>query len=234
MPSIRGRNIGIWNEVYFSTNGDVTIENPFISSKLPLPDTTSANLKIQVTLTNHKAAEVKGKLAGKIGDIEFELPVVLSAAENKTFELSSVEIPALHLKKPKLWWPNGYGKQNLYDVKFEFITADGKISDTKELKTGIREMTYSEDGGALKLWVNGKRFIARGGNWGFSESNLRYRSREYDIAVRYQKESNLNILRNWVGQTVDDEFFESCDKYGIMVWQDFWLANPSDGPNPKD
>jgi hypothetical protein len=39
-------------------------------------------------------------------------------------------------------------------------------------------MTYSEESGALKIWVNGKRFIARGGNWGFSESNLRYRSRE--------------------------------------------------------
>jgi beta-galactosidase/beta-glucuronidase len=45
---------------------------------------------------------------------------------------------------------------------------------------------------------------------------------------------NLNMLRNWVGQTGDDEFFEACDKSGIMVWQDFWLANPGDGPNPKD
>ena len=42
------------------------------------------------------------------------------------------------------------------------------------------------------------------------------------------------MIRNWVGQTVDEEFYKACDRYGIMVWQDFWLANPGDGPNPKD
>jgi hypothetical protein len=63
---------------------------------------------------------------------------------------------------------------------------------------------------------------------------LRYRAREYDIAVRYHKEMNFTMIRNWVGQTGDDEFFEACDRHGIMVWQDFWLANPVDGPDPND
>ena len=233
-PSVRGRNIGIWNEIYFSKSGNVTIGDPCISSKLPLPDTTSADLKVQLTLKNHSSENVNGKLKGKIDNIKFEMPVSLSSSEIKTINLDPTIISSLHIKNPKLWWPNGYGEQNLYDVKLEFISSDGKISDTKEFKTGIREMSYSEEGSALKIWVNGKRFIARGGNWGFSESNLRYRSREYDIAIKYHKEMNLNMLRNWVGQTGDDEFFESCDKYGIMVWQDFWLANPGDGPNPKD
>jgi hypothetical protein len=234
MPSIRGRNIGIWNEIYISASGSVTIEDHYISSKLPLPDITSADVKIQVTLENHKKENVKGKLKGKFGEVTFEAPVTLFASEIKNIKLDQSIISSFHLKNPKLWWPNGYGEQNLYDVKLEFVSDDGKISDTKEFKTGIREMSYSEEGGALKIWINGKRFIARGGNWGFSESNLRYRSREYDIAVRYHKEMNLNMLRNWVGQTGDDEFYEACDKYGIVVWQDFWLANPGDGPNPKD
>ena len=63
---------------------------------------------------------------------------------------------------------------------------------------------------------------------------LRYRAREYDIAVRYHKEMNFTMIRNWVGQTGDDEFYDACDRYGIMVWQDFWLANPLDGPDPND
>lgn len=234
LPSIRGRNIGIWNEIYFSTSGEVTIEDPFITSKLTLPDTTSADLKLQVTLKNHSSENVKGTLKGKIGGLNFETPVSLSSSEIKTIILDPSTISSFKLDNPKLWWPNGYGEQNLYDVYLEFVSGDGKTSDTKEFKTGIREITYSETGGALKIWVNGKRFIARGGNWGFSESNLRYRSREYDIAVRYHKEMNLNMIRNWVGQTGDDEFFDACDKYGIMVWQDFWLANPGDGPDPHD
>jgi hypothetical protein len=234
LPSIRGRNIGIWNEIFLSTSGDVTVEDPVITSDIPLPDTTSANLNIEVTLKNHNKKNTSGKLLGIIGNVKFEIPVLLTSQETKKLKLDSSTIPALHIKNPKLWWPNGYGKQNLYDAEIQFVLNDGKISDVKKFKTGIREISFSEKKDALKVWVNGKRFIPRGGNWGFSESDLRYRSREYDIAVRNHKEMNLNIIRNWVGQTGDDEFFEACDKYGIMVWQDFWLANPGDGPNPKD
>jgi len=95
-------------------------------------------------------------------------------------------------------------------------------------------MSYKEDDGVLKVWVNGRRFIPRGGNWGFSESMLRYRAREYDATLRYHREMNFNMIRNWVGQIGDDAFYEACDRHGVMVWQDFWLANPWDGPNPDD
>ncbi len=79
----------------------------------------------------------------------------------------------------------------------------------------------------LKMFINGRRFFPKGGNWGFSEYNLRYGADEYDTAVRMDRETiNLNMIRNWVGQTGDEEFYEACDKYGIVVWQDFWLANP--------
>ena len=78
------------------------------------------------------------------------------------------------------------------------------------------------------------RFIGRGGNWGFGESNLNYRGREYDIAVAYHADMNFTMMRNWVGQIGDKELYEACDRHGIMIWQDFWLANPSDGPDPYD
>ena len=42
----------------------------------------------------------------------------------------------------------------------------------------------------------------------------------------------MNILRNWVGMIGDEELNEACDRHGIMIWQDFWLANPADGPDP--
>jgi hypothetical protein len=84
------------------------------------------------------------------------------------------------------------------------------------------------------MWINGRRFIARGGNWGFPESMLRYRAREYDAAVRYERDEHFTMIRNWVGQTGDEAFYDACDRYGIVVWQDFWLANPADGPDPDD
>src|ERR1700674_4542316 len=61
---------------------------------------------------------------------------------------------------------------------------------------------------------------------------LRYRSREYDAGVRYHRDMHFTMIRNWVGQIGDEGFYRACDRYGIVVWQDFWLANPADGPNP--
>jgi hypothetical protein len=63
---------------------------------------------------------------------------------------------------------------------------------------------------------------------------LRYRAREYDIAVGLHRDQHFNMIRNWVGQIGDDEFYEACDRHGVVVWQDFWLANPWDGPEPDD
>ncbi len=135
---------------------------------------------------------------------------------------------------PKLWWPAGYGDPNLYKVEMKFETADQAVSDSKRFEGGVRQFTYSEEGGALRIWINGRRFIARGGNWGFPESMLLYRGREYDVAVGYHADMHFTMIRNWVGQTGDEEFYEACDRHGIVVWQDFWLANPADGPDPDD
>lgn len=231
IPTIRGRDIGIWNDIFLSHTGSITIEDPFIRTELPLPDTTSANVLAEITLKNHTTSPIIGKLAGKYGNIRFEQEVALAASEIKVVHLSPSTHPALKLQNPKLWWPKGYGEQNLYDVELNF-TVNGNVSDQKNFKSGVRQMTFDEDSATLSLYVNGRRFIGRGGNWGFSESNLNYRGREYDIAVRYHADMNFTMIRNWVGQTGDEEFYEACDKHGIMVWQDFWLANPVDGPDP--
>ncbi|MDR0543481.1 MAG: discoidin domain-containing protein [Dysgonamonadaceae bacterium] len=249
IPTIRGRDIGIWNDVFLTYTGSVTIEDPFVRTELPLPDTTSANIIAEVTLVNHSNKAVNGKLKGTYGDVAFEQVVSLSASETKLVKFDATTNPDLKLQNPKLWWPKGYGEQNLYDVTFAFET-DGKVTDKTAFKSGVRQMTFDENvyqpsggmsfgfgfGGGesrrLSLYVNGRRFIGFGGNWGFGESNLNYRGREYDIAVAYHADMNFTMIRNWVGQIGDEEFYEACDKYGVMVWQDFWLANPGDGPDP--
>jgi hypothetical protein len=48
------------------------------------------------------------------------------------------------------------------------------------------------------------------------------------------KLANLNLIRNWVGQSTNEDFYELCDKYGILVWDEFFQPNPSDGPDPTD
>jgi hypothetical protein len=231
IPTIRGRNIGIWNDVFISTSGAVTIEDPFITTDLLLPDTTAADISIEATLINRDKKDVEGTLEVKFGDIAFNEHVSLKASETRTIKVNPATHAELHLKNPRLWWPKGYGQPYLYDVQITFKSGN-KISDEIKFKSGIREMRFSEDNQILNIYVNGRRFIARGGNWGFPESNLAYRGREYDIAVAYHADMNFTMIRNWVAQTADDEFFEACDRHGVMVWQDFCLANPADGPDP--
>jgi hypothetical protein len=237
IPTIRGRNTGIWGDVSLRKTGAVTLDSPFVSAVLPLPDTSKADVSIEVGLVNHRASAVAGTLRARFGTIEVTQEVSVPGASTTVVTLDPSQHVALRLKNPELWWPVGYGEPHLYDVeiRFEAAGADGpKVLDKKSLKFGIRQMTSSEAGGKLTLFVNGRRFVCRGGNWGFGESMLRYRAREYDAAVRYHREMNFTMIRNWVGQIGDEAFYEACDRHGVMVWQDFWLANPWDGPVPDD
>jgi hypothetical protein len=234
IPTIRGRNMGIWGDVYLTRSGPVTLEDPFVTTTLSLPDTSHADVSVQVDLANHKSRPVTGTLRGRFGEVEFEQRVTIEGSARKTVTLDPSTHPALRLEKPKLWWPAGYGEPNLYSVELKFETSNNTVSDAKSFQAGVRQMTYSEEGHALRIWINGRRFVCRGGNWGFSESMLRYRAREFDAAVRYHRDMNFTMIRNWVGQTGGEEFYKACDRYGVMVWQDFWLANPWDGPDPDD
>ena len=227
IPTMRGRDIGIWRDVAFSTSGDVSVSDPLVQTALNLPDTTRASVTVEAELTNHAPQAREVVWEGKIGDAAFEQPVTLQGGETRSV------CHTLQLDHPRLWWPNGHGEPFLYDASVS-VSVDGVISDSCAFKAGIRQLRYSTEGGILTAWVNGRRVSGRGGNWGFSELNLRYTPREYDIAVWYHKLMNFNMIRNWVGQTADEEFYEACDRYGILVWQDFWLANPCDGPDPDD
>ena len=213
------------------TTGAVTVSDPLIESVLPLPDTTSVQLTARAFVKNHDSKDIKGVLEGSIGDICFEQEVSLKAGEEQEIVFKASDYPQLTMQHPHLWWPKGYGDPYLYDASFTFNTGD-KVSDQVNYKAGIRQMTYNEDHQILNMYINGRRFIGRGGNWGFSESNLNYRAREYDAAIAYHADMNFNIMRNWVGMIGDEELYEACDRHGIMVWQDFWLANPADGPDP--
>jgi beta-galactosidase/beta-glucuronidase len=228
IPTIRGRDTGLWNDVFLTATGPVAIENPYVSATLPLPDTSRASVSVEVTLRNLESRPVSGVLRARFGDTPAGQSVIVDPGAVKTVKL------ALRLDNPKLWWPAGYGAPHLYNVELKFETADQAVSDATTFQAGVRQFTHSEQGGALRIFVNGRRLIPRGGNWGFPESMLLHRAREYDAAVRYHADMHFNMIRNWVGQTNDDEFYEACDRHGIVVWQDFWLANPWDGPDPND
>lgn len=232
ITTVRGREAGIWNEVYLTTTGPVSVSDPYVKTELA-NDQYTATLTPSVFLRNTTPQAVKGVLSGFIGDVSFEQTVTLPANSEQEITFNARQYPQLTGNDFRLWWPNGYGEPYLYDAGFTF-TPDAGASSSLTYKAGLREMKYVDATDSLRLYINGRRFIPKGGNWGFDEHNLLYRQREYDIAVGYHRDMNFTMIRNWVGQIGDEAFYEACDRHGIMVWQDFWLANPADGPDPYD
>ena len=235
MPTVRGRNTGIQDDVFLSVTEDVSVVDPFIVTDALADDFSSADLKLSLDVKNHSASAQTGLLKGVIqpGNITFQQNVNLNPSESKTVSLDKNNIPVLKINKPSLWWPNGYGDQFMYELTLSFET-NGKVSDLQVIPFGIRKVSWKIDAEALAISVNGTRIFMRGGNWGMSESMLRLDKEGYDHRVRLHKEENFTMIRNWVGMTGDDHFYQACDKYGVLVWDDFWLANPGDGPNPDD
>jgi len=222
MPRVPGLNMGIYKGVYLSHTGPVSLANPWVRTDLPA--LTQANLSVQVEAANDSGAAASGTLSGLIepGSIRFDQPVSLAAGETRTVTLSSETLAALRLKNPKLWWPNGYGSPNLYTCRLAFRIG-GEVSDAKTVTFGIKKYTYDTNNHILHFHVNGVPVFPKGGSWGMSEFMLRCNAKDYDTKVRFHKELNFNMIRNWLGMTPDEAFYAACDKYGIMVWDEFWL-----------
>ncbi len=140
IPAVRDRDTGIWQAVTLTATNTVTIGDAQVVTSLPLPDTTRADVEITVPLNNVSSSPVTGTLKASFGDVAVSKQVTLAAGEN-TVTLTPTAFAQLTVQHPQLWWPNGYGKPDLYTLHLAFSDGGGE-SDTKELRFGIREITY--------------------------------------------------------------------------------------------
>lgn len=237
---IRDRNTGIWDKVFIEKTGVVNLQNPHIvtlvpGKRKPSGDQQPAILKVSAELQNTSTATITGTLRYTI-----EGKTISTSATLKPNGIVTVQLPDHSLANPKLWWPNGYGEPNLYPVKMEFV-AGGKISDREELKVGVREITadWNTTTRSKQIFVNGQPVFIKGGNWIISDAMLRFSEARYDAEIRFHRDMNLNLIRIWGGAISErPEFYEACDKYGMLVMQDFWGSGDCNGrwldPKKKD
>ncbi|MHB1701528.1 MAG: glycoside hydrolase family 2 protein [Acidobacteriaceae bacterium] len=234
IPAIRDRDTGIWQKVYLSATGPVLIKNPLITTDLPLPKTDTADVAITTTVENVTDKPQKGVLKGSFGGVAFQQAIELAPHSSQLVSLDPKTTPALHVVNPKLWWPNGYGPQNLYTLHLSFVEGR-KPSDAMDVSFGVRKITYSvPDSENLTISVNGVRVFIRGGDWGLDEAMKRIPRERLEAQIRMHQLANMNMIRNWVGQSTGEDFYEMCDKYGLLIWDEFFQPNPNDGPNPDD
>ena len=153
-----GLNTGITDNVYLTFTQDVTLQDPWIRTKLH-NQAEFAEVEISTEIENCSSRKVVVELSGVItpGNIKFRKELLLEADTAQTIILDGRVIKELRIKEPRLWWPNGMGETNLYECKLA-IAVNGRISDEKQITFGIREYTYrTDENGVFNIYVNGKR-----------------------------------------------------------------------------
>ncbi|MCL2500367.1 MAG: hypothetical protein FWE90_08530 [Defluviitaleaceae bacterium] len=133
----------------------------------------------------------------------------------------------IKIDNPKLWWPVGYGKPNLYKMTFTLL-HHGKTVAVREENIGIRtvklERAYGENAN-FRFIVNGLPIMARGTNWVHLDCLHSRDAERLPAAHELLRDLNCNMIRMWGGNVYEsDEFYDLCDRHGMMVWQDFSLA----------
>ena len=289
IPGIRDRCTGIWQDVLLHVGGPVRIGDPQVTTTLPLPDTSRADVGLSVELTNHGPTEITGKLRAEFEGVSFEQAATLPAGATHRLYWQPTTV-----QNPRLWWPNGYGKPELYDLSLTFTTAGGAVSDVKKTRFGIREVSYEltaldPAGNTPRLdyrpalangqslldprhegivhtpagWlpsltpaatnspalqpcaaaatapflvvkVNGVPIICKGGNWGMDDALKRVSRERLEPYVRLERDAHMTMVRNWCGQSTEEAFYDLCDEYGLMVWNDFWQSTQLHNEVPYD
>ncbi len=126
--------------------------------------------------------------------------------------------------KPELWWPNGYGKQHLYEVS---VTVE---KDILRKKIGLRhlELINAPDryGVSMTFRVNGRDVFCKGADWIPCDALYsRQTPEKMDQLLSDAADANMNMLRVWGGGQYEHEFFyELCDEKGLLIWHDFMFA----------
>lgn len=146
------------------------------------------------------------------------------------------------LENPKLWYPNGLGQQDFYNTRIT-LKVNGRTTDQIEFDFGIRTIEQVRSAGIRtgdrwQNWqfvVNGKKFFVKGINWMPVDALYDLTADKYDWAIRMAKNAGFQMFRIWGSALLESkEFYDACDKYGIMVWQDFNIANFDTPDWPQD
>ena len=308
IPAIRDRNSGIWQAVTLTATDALKMGDAQVVTSFANRDYAQADVDVTVPVTNLSDKPVQATLHAEMEGVSLQKSVTLPSGVSMV-KLMPAEFAELHVQHPRLWWPNGYGRPELYHLKLTVgdgkTSLDAAISDTKTVRFGIREISYelslldgtghlrrvefsptearateaekpvvdvshegmreipSTDAAALDasvekreshaykttvasfapggesspaihsdadtaigpylaIKVNGVRIAVRGGNWGMDDSRKRVSREHLEPFFRLDRDANLNIIRNWVGQDTEETFFDLADEYGMLVWNDFW------------
>ena len=211
--------IGIWKGIRLEGRSiarlaDVHIRQQHIEGKVKV------QVEAKIERWSDAALDVTVRVTSPKGTVT-EKNFAVSQASKASFSIP--------IRAPQLWWPNGYGEQPLYKVTVEVKAADKDIA-AASYQIGLRtiELRQRPDqwGKSWQFVVNGVPIFAKGANWIPADSFPTRISDAYlEGLIRSAAESHQNMLRVWGGGLYEEErFYDLCDRYGILVWQEFTFS----------
>ncbi|WP_181938068.1 MULTISPECIES: glycosyl hydrolase 2 galactose-binding domain-containing protein [unclassified Arenibacter] len=254
-------SMGIWKDVKLIGSTDLFLDDLLIYPQIETPyDTAIVNTTIHVNSEMFNGDEIV--LEYKAECITANAPGSSATHLLKPTKENSKGVEfSFPLSSPALWWPNGYGEQNLYSLT---VTAkhkeNGEILDQIKRNFGIREIQLLQNPKAddyqKMMWfshrptasgvreipedskpeflvqINGRPIFLHGGNW--LPSDLLYGrpgKEKYKHLIRMATLANYNVFRVWGGGIIEKQtFYDLCDQYGILVWQEI----PNGGSIPLE
>lgn len=215
-------HVGIWDEVYLEATGPVRIDNLFVRTVLT-DDFHRADVLVSVALSAPAAVTAVVRLGAEI-IVEGTCAAEAAGGAGEPHTGGAACELSLPVMGPRLWWPNGHGDQPLYDLE---VRVQG--SDTRRIPFGIRKVelipnaTPDQTARPYTFVVNGRRIYARGWNW--VPIDVMYgveRPAKLEHLLTLARQAGCNLLRVWGGGLIEKEaFYDLCDRFGIMVWQEF-------------
>lgn len=211
-------DMGIWRSISILGFNTARLQDVYITQKHN-EDRVSINTRIKIDKFR------EGNLKLKVTSISPDGSII----DNEIYTESEIENLKLEIEKPMLWWPHGYGKHPLYKIKVELFSMEQKL-DSKEYNIGLRtvrvEQKDDEWGRSFSFNVNGVNIFAMGADY-IPEDNILARCNEQrtEKLIKHCIEANFNCIRVWGGGIYPEDYFlELCDKYGLLIWQDFMFA----------
>ena len=226
--------LGIWQSVSVSDRADAELDHPFITTT----DCKNGTVDLAVSF-NTNGGRAKGRLTVKVSPKNFN---GTSAYFTDEINVSDGEILRYRADVPDahLWWPNGYGAQDLYELEVLFEGEGGSSYSSSEF--GIRQLDYAplpqgENAGAYnrQFVINGVKVFMKGAGWCTIDSMMRFSREDYDRILSRAHDAGINYFRAWGGGLVEtDEFYDLCDEYGICVYQEWPCCWDSTNTQPAD
>lgn len=224
------KNVGIWKPVKLLGWSKVKLEDAYIVTESANIDIAHLSLHLDIYALEDRDVTLEVKIScdsASSAETVFSAPLRLEPVGGSNGPQHCV-VP-ITLSHPELWWPNEMGEQALYRFSV-YLKDDSRILDFNEICSGIKtfEMVDEPDsiGRAFYFKVNGKPFYAKGANYIPEEMIETWEDVDNTLRIiRNAKDAHFNMLRVWGGGIYpSDAFFTLCDRFGILVWEDFMYA----------